>query len=380
MTIKKILLPLFAACVILSFSACDQEGGDGSTSIFPSKFKVDIPSSLSNSIVQTAGLKSSVEDTLLGNEIYEHLNFFIAVGENSAELVEAIMYAIQLYNIENLNDLLYNSDDDGRVKHLTVTENAQYMNTSYEYMLIVTDYESESDNDGGYAMQVYWNNSPVQGIALLKPYNINRMDDNDLGEAMFKIEYSSAATEDYDELMIVSISKLPLPSAEIEPWALESMKMYVGKRGNVVDVFGNSNHPNAQFDPYASNAVGYNWAFVASGKTLENIGVAEVGLPFSDETADSRSVLIDDNSIYHVFEREISNYLEQEYGLSSNEYAKYLEGFLNNAKAPGFFDKYGFVQSESSPGAAYDELETRIAALRPFVPAQVSNLTIEFIR
>ncbi|NJK86559.1 MAG: hypothetical protein HC906_11910, partial [Bacteroidales bacterium] len=45
---------------------------------------------------------------------------------------------------------------------------------NWEYQLTITDAESENNEDKGIGMQVFWRKNPIEGIALFKPYNIDR--------------------------------------------------------------------------------------------------------------------------------------------------------------------------------------------------------------
>lgn len=375
---KRFFIGLLAISTLALFNACENSDTDPNEGygILPENFKVDIPSAISHE-----AFKSTTNDTLQGAEIYEHLKFFIAVGESAGTLVEEIMFAIKAYKIENVTDLTYLSDDDNRMKHLTVVSDVEFKNRTWEYKLTITDSDSESNEDGGIAMQVFWNNNPIEGIALLKPYNIDRLKDSDAREAIFSIEYSAAGNEQYDEIMQVEIAGVPLPDATTDPYGLQSMKMFVGKKGELVDVYGNSNHPNAQFNYSDAEALGFNWAFVASGHETKNIGVAEVGLPASDSEEFLREAILVENSIKNVLTREITNsILSENPELEGMEalIAVYLTPYLKNTEAPGFFDKTGFVQAQTAPNSDYTELETRIKNLTPFVPAEVSNLVVSF--
>ena len=78
--------------------------------------------------------------------------------------------------------------------------------------------------------------------------------------------------------------------------------MRLSFEGDIIDVYGNSDHPNALL--IACNP-GFNWAIVASGHEINNLGVAEVGLPPSNLDETSRSKLLGYYAIGKVFEREI---------------------------------------------------------------------------
>ncbi len=371
MKLKTIALLMLASVVI--FTGCEQNEAVNpqEESILPGSFKVDIPQSLSNEFQTTARAYSNARakgDTLQGNDIYEHLGTFIAVGEGAADLVEGIIKGIHRHNINKAMVLSFESDDDGRVKNLEVVEDVDFDGETWEFGLTITDAENEGNDDGGKAMQIFWNRIPVKGIALLKPSNIDVTNDSDHADAVFRIEYSEAGEHGYDASMIVSIAELPLENPLEDPYSVSTLKMFVGKTGDNIDVYGNSNHPNAKF---FSGDVGFNWAFVAAGSESEDIGVAEVGLPPSNLDETSRETLLGFYSIKNVFTREINEVWP---GLDP----AILEAYLFNTEGPGYFNNEGFMMGGTSPGDAWDALAERTEDLSPYNPREISNLEINF--
>ena len=338
--------------------------------ILPESFGVDIPSSISNPNLVSGGRTSGrAEEDFSGDDIYEHLGFFIAVGEGASELVEAIIIGIGQFNIQSIQTLTYTSDDDGRDKNMVVLQDVTFEGTIWEYQLTITDADSEGNQDGGNAMQVFWNNSPVKGIAILKPFNIDRLHDADAGEAIYRVDYSEVSDLlEYDSHMEVSISDLPLAHPDEDQFSLRTMRMFAGKKGDVVDVYGNSSHPNAKF--FTDNT-GFNWAFVASGSDSQDIGVAEVGLPPSDLNSDDRDVLLGDYAIRDVFTDEITD----AFPLITDAQ---LDALLVNTNPPGYFDKDGFLNGGTSPGDAWNPLADRLNDLTPYNPLETSNLEVMF--
>jgi hypothetical protein len=169
-----------------------------------------------------------------------------------------------------------------------VVKDSEFDGQMWEFQLTITDADSEGNDDGGKALQVFWNRHPMKGIAILKPYNIDRLNSADMGDAMFRIDYN----EDdlfYDATMMVYAAGLPMPSPLENPFALKSLKMFAGKKGDIIDVYGNSDHPNAIL---ISGTPGFNWAFVAAGNDVKDLGVAEVGLPPSNLDEPSREKLL----------------------------------------------------------------------------------------
>lgn len=331
-------------------SSCDQNPDiKPQQDILPESFRVVVPSSISNSAYEEGGRLSgrTKDDTLQGNDIYENLGTFIAIGDGAAEITEAIIFGLRKHQIDRVLSLSFISDDDNRVKNLVVESDVEFEGKPWEYMLTITDAESESNPDGGKAMQIFWNKrQPIMGIAIIKLFNINRVENPEAGDAIVRINYSEESSLGYDAEMEVLISGVPLPNPLDEPFAINNLHMFAGKKGDAVDVFGNSNHPNAIL--FAGNA-GFNYAFVASGSDTKDIGVAEVGLPPSNLDASDREVLLKDYSIKNVFTNEINAVWP---GLDPTLLATYLQ----NTSAPGYFsEKVGFIAGGESPGSEWDE-------------------------
>jgi hypothetical protein len=378
----KNILSLGLILLVIMFQSCkklDLEKSKQDTGILPARFKVEIPKSLSNSLVTTKSTKSAAaelqtqSDTLKGGEIYGMLNFFIAVGEGAADIVQHVIASIVIYHIDKPMTVSFQSDDDHRVKNLVVVENAEFESRTWKYELTISDALSVNEADSGKAIQVFWNTDPIEGVAILKPYNINREDNPNAVDAMYRIDYSEAGTDQYETTMLVEIANLPLPAASADPFALKGMKMFVGKNGDNVDVFGNSDHPNAKF--YTDRA-GFSWSFVASGSSVQDIGVAEVGLPPSNLDESDRTVILKEYSIKNVLTTEINQWFTDKFGFRPD--SADLSGYLKNADAPGFFADHGFIQGGSAPDANYYPLVDRINILSPYNPKSVNELDIEF--
>ncbi len=355
---------------ILLVTACENTFDFGpeldENSILPEQLSVDIPSALS----QDASLLKSapVVDTLKGREIYGHLRFFIHAGDHAGRVVKHIIYAIRRYNIDQVKTVTYESEDDGRIKNLVVVEEPEFDGRTWEYGLTITDAESEGEPDGGIGMQIFWNSHPKEGVTLIKPYNLDRTNERDMAQAMFRIDYSGAGELGYDHHMIVSIADMPAIDPLLAPFAMDGMKMFVGQKGDFVDVYGNSSHPNAKF---LTEKVGYNWAFVASASRDDDVAVVELGLPLSTVDAEGRAVLLEEYSVYNVLYNEVKTVWPD----ASDEI---LNAWLANTEAPGFFDEHGFIQGGEAPGSEYLPLMDRILGLSPYNPKVIANLEINF--
>ncbi|MDA3892624.1 MAG: hypothetical protein PF517_13245 [Salinivirgaceae bacterium] len=374
---SSLIFVMLAFVAALLFSSCEQddvEPAKNELNILPSKFKVDIPSSISsNSSLKSASLKSADGDTLKGNEIYENLKYFIAIGEGAADIAEEIIWAITAYDIQSVIEITFTGDDDNRVKHLVVQSDVTFQDRNWEYQLTLTDLELEGEADGGIGMQVFWNNSPTEGIALLKPVNMNINDADENGNAMYSVEYSEKGMGDYEAYMIVQIADLDNTNGNDDRYAVDAIKMFVGKNGDNIDIYGNSNHPNAKF---FTDETGFNWAFVASGKENQNIAIAEVALPPSTLDATDRDVILKDYSIKNVFTDQINIWFSENYGIRPD--SADLAGYLINAYAPGYFDTDGFIQGGTAPDSSYNGMVDRINKLIPYNPKDIAALEIGF--
>jgi hypothetical protein len=378
-TLKIISSVLFVGLLYSVLTSCqDTPKITTSGDILPKSLSVPIPSSLSNSTngVSTGRIAGRVisgrtqGDTLKGNDIYQNLNTFIAVGAAASIVVDEFIDGIRQYHIDRILSLTYVSNDDNRTKNLVVTSQVSFEGSTWDYQLTITDADAQGQADGGVALQIFWNKlAPVKGIAIIKPYNCDRIKNANSGDAVFRIDYTEASTLGYDSQMEVRIAGLPLGNPLTDPFAIGSLHMFAGKKGDVVDVFGNSNHPNGVL---FSGPAGFNYAFVASGSNSANIGVAEVGLPPSDLDDSDRTVLLKQYSIKNVFTTAITSIWP---GIDQNVLAAYL----SNTAAPGYFNSSkGFLSGGVSPGADWDALAGRLNALSPYNPLQTSKLEVTF--
>lgn len=370
-TLKFFLVALMGVAFSVFLSSCESNPDiEPQQDILPEAMTVDIPASLSYTSDNSGGRMSgrTKEDTLKGNAIYQHLGTFIAVGKGASQVVKEIIHGLRKHRIQRVISMTYLGDDN-RAKNLIVESNVSFEGKVWDYKLTIIDADSEGNDDGGIAMQIFWNRTaPIMGIAIIKPHNCDRNKDANAGNAMFRVNYSQASDRGYDAEMEVLVSGLPLESPLDNPYSMSTLRMFAGKKGNVVDVFGNSNHPNAIL--FSGNA-GFNWAFVASGNDAENAGVAEVGLPPSTLDSDDREVLLKEYSIKNVFTTEITSVWP---GIDPQLLAIYLQ----NTAAPGYFGHGGFIAGGVSPGAKWDVLSDRLEDLSPYNPAEVSNLDVTF--
>jgi hypothetical protein len=261
----------------------------------------------------------------------------------------------------------YQSEEDGQAKNVVITSNSEFEEHFWEYQMNITDADSEGNEDGGIAVQIFWNRNPVKGIAIIKPSNFDNNSDENFANATFRIDYSETG-DNYEQEMTVYIAGLTLDNPLENPYSMETLKMTVGKNGNTIEVYGNSNHPNAVL---FNSESGYNWAFVAAGSNVSDICVAEVALPPSELNSTSRSVLFGEYALQNVFSLQI-------YEMWPFILPELVETYLQNTEAPGYFNNNGFVSAGTAPGPEYEVFSTEIKTLCPFNPIEVSHLRIAF--
>lgn len=338
--------------------------------ILPNSFRVEIPSAITSENFSGGRISGRMKgDSVEGNDVYKNLSTFIAVGDKASKLVEAFIIGLKKHHIDRVMTMTFSGEDDDRTKNLTVLSDVTFESKTWDFQLTITDADSEGQADGGKALQLFWNKSgTISGIAIIKPYNCDRPKNVNAKDAIFRIDYNEGGALGYDAQMEVSISGLPLENPLDEPYSISTLKMFAGKKGDVVDVYGNSNHPNARL---FSGDVGFNWAFVASGSDPKNIATAEVGLPPSTLDSDDRQIILKTYSIKNVFTNEITAVWP---GIDQT----LLAAYLSNTAAPGYFNSNGFISGGVSPGAEYDVLAARLDALSPYNPKETSELVVNF--
>ncbi|MFP4470695.1 MAG: hypothetical protein ACLFPE_08430 [Bacteroidales bacterium] len=359
-----ILTVVISAAFFQSCKKDDVQPTPQQENIMPERFGVDIPGALSAQSMY----KDANVDTLQGNDIYSHLRTFIFLGENAAETIGEIILTIAWFNLSQPVTFTYTGNDDGRLKQVVIIEDATFEGTQWEYKMTITDIGDSGDENESTAMQIFWNKSPIEGVAMLNPYNIDRTTDPKYQETMMRLDYSETGKMGYTRQMVVAVDEWPLEDPLVNPFSISTLKMFVGKEGDLVSIYGNSEHPNATF---FTGETGFDWAFVGSAKDSENIGVAEVGLPSNTLNSSDRYELLVENSIKNVFTEQIYNVWPWIDTTS-------VQSFLYNTEAPGFFAQGGFVQGGTAPGPQYNDLVDLINGLTPYNPAEIHDLSIDF--
>lgn len=354
---KNVGLLLLLVVFIWSCSEDETQTKKLSEGTLPESFTVDIPSTLSNKNGLSAGRVWNKEE-ISGSLIYGHLREFIYVGEEAAHVLQEIIAVVGLSQTANVETFTITSEDDGRSKVFTFKDDATYSGVSYDHEMTV------EDEDGDLALQVVWNTNPVSGVAILNPYYINRLEGEKFMETFYRLDYEESIDGE-TKTMTVTVDGFPNHEE------ISKLKMTVEKVGDTYQVYGNSNHPNLTLIN-EELTVDRNYAFVARADDANDVAVAEVALPPS--SIDTDDVMVD-YSIYSVFDAEIKSM-----GVSDQDL---IDGYLANAVPPAYFDKAtGFLGAgESVPEqAGFTSEFVDLSGLSPYVPNDVANLSVEFMR
>ena len=354
----KFLMLLFSMALIVSCSSDDEVRG---TIDIPANFSVDIPTPISSNTGTLSGRTSGDGDGFIeGNEIYESVRHFIYLGEQSAEILELTLVVGAALEQQNIRSFTFTSEDDDREKRIDLVEGVSRGGVSYEYELTMVDTENDER-----ALQLLWNTDPaVSGVAIMQPYNFDRTDSEVDADAFFRIDYTEDHS-DYDAAMTVSIAGVEA----VENGDIDNLKMFVGKKDDIVEVMGNSNHPNVIIADENFTG-GRNYAFVGRGDESTDLGVVKLALPpSSTATAD----VLEDYSVFAVLEDEI-----QAAGISDQNV---IDAILVEALSPAYFNNNGFITSgpDNKPDSFSAEF-VDLTGMNPFVPNDIKNLTISFIQ
>lgn len=353
-------LKLIALLVSFLFMvACSSDDEIKSQIDIPSQFSIDIPTPISSNTGNLSGRTTGDGDGIIeGDEIYESLRYFIHLGEQSAEILELTLVVGAAMEANNVRSFTFVSDDDDREKRLDIVENVTRGGVSYEYEMTMVDTENEDQ-----ALQLLWNTNPVSGVGILKPFDIDRTDD-DSEDAFLRIDYNEDDAN-YDATMTISIAGIE----PVENGDIDNMKMFVGKKGDIIEVMGNSNHPNVVIIDEDFTG-GRNYAFVGRGDESTDLGVVKLALPPSSTTT---ADVLDTYSVFAVLESEINAVTD----LTQDQ----IDQILAEALSPAYFNNSGFITSgtDNKP-ASFSDSFVDLSGMNPFVPNDVKNLEIDFIQ
>ncbi|MDX2195859.1 MAG: hypothetical protein NW207_05535 [Cytophagales bacterium] len=366
---KKIVKYLAIIPLLVLLFACGEKTPAPSTittsagSNMPEKFKVDIPNSVSYSTSSKVGarLEANASGKIDGGEsIYDPLRAYIMIGEQAAKTVEEIIIAIRKNGLNQPLSFEFPSDEDKRTKVITVVENVVFEGTTYSFGLTCKDKAADK-----VAMQVFWNSKPIKGTAMLNLYALEMTDKNKAADkTTFRVDYSEADPS-YDQTMLVQIAGIDNSTDKQAPI---NLKMFAGKKGDIVSVYGNSHHENVT----GLGAGAINYAFRAKGNVKDDLGVAEVSIPPSSLTGTTG--MMDTYSVKNI----LINLIKKQYNLT--DVPNTLIGtYLTNFDAPGYFKSDKFVGAGNYPSSITGFADIKdLSALTPYIPSDIAALKLEF--
>jgi len=328
----------------------------------PGQVVLDVPDVLSSDVQVNINGRVNQED-INSDGIYELMRLFVYVGETSAEIVREILLGVIASDIDNLIEFSLISDDDDRRKDFFINQNVTFEGVDYQFEL------EAFDEDGAQAFQMVWNRSPLLGVAILKPFDIDRNEDESNRDVFLRIDFG-VDREGYENFMEVSITNIP-PGEEDEEVFLDNLRMFVGKNGDNFEVFGNANLPNFILVDQ-SITDGRNYAFVARAEDELDIAVAEVAIPPS--TVSTSDGLITEFSVVNVLTDEL-----MAAGITDQAF---IDAFVAGAEGPGYFEEgEGLIATGSdipeNPGFSEEFID--LSGLQPFVPSEIRDLTLDFL-
>lgn len=355
-TIKTLFL--VSASAVLTNCGSDDEVTN--TLVVPATFTVNIPDAISSNSAGLAGRTDGDGDGFIeGNEIYESLRGFLYVAEEAAGIIDFVLEVAAELEEADLRTFEFTSDVDGRQKRIDITEDFVSAGNSFQYELRMVDVENED-----LALQLLWSANPVViGIGIMNPYQIERIEDNN-PDTFIRIDYGDLVFG-YDAVMQVQISGLEV----VENGDIDNMTLFVGRKGELIDVVGNSNHPNLILldDTFIG---GRSYAFIGRGDEISNFGVVKLALPPSGATT---SDFFETHSVFSVLEREI-----QSVGISDQSL---IDDILQEAHSPAYFNANGFITSgEDNKPDGFTNFFVDLSDLETFVPADIRELKVNFIQ
>lgn len=350
-------LVLLFACVLL-LTNCGKDDAPTISINFPESLVIDIPGAISANTGPLTGRTSGDGDGLVeADEIYESLRTYINVGEKSAEFMQTALQLGEQLDKEDVTILDFISEFDEREKRIELFNNVRREGFSYEYELLMFDLEANE-----WALQLLWNSDPVEGVGVIRPFHFDRNEDDARG-AFVRIDYTELS-EEYDIEMNVAISDREV----VENGDVSSMKFFVGQKGNIVELWGNTHHPDIIIAD-KNVTTGRNYAFVARGDQLLNLAVVKLALPPSTYTSND---VFEKYSVMNVLQEEIENG-----GITD---LTEIAAILKDAQSPAYYDQIGFiVAGENNLPGNFEEEFVDLSGFAPYVPQDIKNLSVGFI-
>lgn len=323
--------------------------------ILPEKVSIDIPDALSFETTLVEGQIGQI-NLIEGKDIYNNLRGIIRESELSVNVLRELIDMVAEAEIDSAVEFSIVSNLDNRQKDISIRRDVTRNFKNYSFQMDVSD-------GGVTAAQLLWRVDPIDILAILKPFDLNRNTDAAMKDVFKEIVYNEEHLT-YDELMGISITNMP------ESSGFNNIQIVAGKIGSIVEVFGNSNHPNLILIDESFTG-GRNYAFVARANAELDVGVALLALPPS--AVDTNENLFDEYAVLNILEQELetSGIVDQ----------SIIDLVLNHATAPSFYSgAEGFLSSGANipDNPAFSNSFIDLSSFVPFVPRDIRDLEISF--
>ncbi len=350
-----LVLSILSSCDLFNQEPIEEE----KIEIIPDKIYVDIPNSICSSELEERF------KTMTGDSIYNYMRYFVYLSQNANRIVQKTYN--RLLSIDNQGVLEFSfTGVDGITKNVIIRENYPIDgDSSYYYM------EIYNKNYSDLALKSVWKFNPLQQIIIFHPSKLDQNEMTDHPNALVRIEYQvQAEGTDYDTLSSTFIYGLTDTIAHI--YTPDNILLSIGKKGNMIELIGSTNNPNAYF--FDTNySGGRNWTFFAKADNVKNIACAQIALPPS--WVESIENIFADYSIKKVFADELR--------ISNPEFAYLTDLELFNMvginpeelESPGYFDSEGFISAGPNIPAGFENLDN-FELFGPYIPKTVRDSTI----
>jgi hypothetical protein len=354
----------FSALAFLLFSSCNSvvTNPPKAENIIPlDSILVDIPAPLSTYV--SGARKSSPVDPIDGQEIYEALRVYIGFAEESAELIRKILEIIHDQKLTKPKDFQF-TGDDGRTKEVSIRTDIFADGISWDYRINI------QNSGGNMAFQFFWIKKPFQAFAILDLYAMDSIEHQTIQGMMMSIQVNRNKGIGVKRQQMVQVADHPKPGSDDS--YLDNLKMLILDKGNLVEIMGNSNHPDMVLID-SSQTPGKSYSFVGRGSKSQDIGVVKLALPPSG--LNNLQFLFEQYSVDTVLKSEILN-LDPSFPIDT------LNVLLQNARIPAYFNGQGFISAGPIPPSLPGFTNTFIdlSGLNPFLPKEVRDLKIDFLQ
>lgn len=356
MKTNKILILFILIAGILVSSCSKKKKGD----IVPDNMDINLSDAISIPDLEKKGF--IYEDSIVsGRDLYQKLRTLIFYGDHAGAIMNQYLSIFEIYEITGPITFSFINDQDGKTKNVVVTDNEDFRNQTWDYLMFVTD-ELE-----GAALALYWNVNPRKAIAIFRPKALNS-NSIFLRNAFVSIEYNES-DQFFDRTTLIQITNMDSTLVNY----MSKLKMFIGQKDDIAHIYGNTIHPTAYLvDP--THTGGRSWSFKAKNNIKLDIAVAKCALPHTTMTLDEMPNIWTFYSMDEVLREEIE-------AVYTDITPTQIDFYLNNAIGSAYFiGPAGFVSNNldvpEDPGFTNDFLD--LTGLEPWTPIDVFNMIISF--